>query len=136
MTTTTFTGLTNGGPTLTVVATNVAGSSVSSAPSNAVTPRGVPGAPTSVVATAGNASATITWVVPASDGGSPITGYTVTSNVGGFSATVDGSTLSTVIAGLTNGTSYRFRVVATNAIGNSALSAQSKAVKPGGRSPR
>ncbi len=89
-----------------------------------------PTAPLNPTATAGNASATITWVVPASDGGSPITGYTVTSNVGGFSATVDGSTLSTVIAGLTNGTSYRFRVVATNAIGHSALSAQSNAVKP------
>jgi hypothetical protein len=131
LTTTTFTGLTNGTTyTFTVVAKNVAGSGVPSAPSNAVTPRGVPGAPTNVVATAGNASATVTWAAPASNGGSLITGYTVTSSVGGFSATVDGSTLSTVITGLTNGTSYRFRVVATNAIGNGAKSALSNAVVP------
>ncbi len=36
-----------------------------------------PGAPTAVSATAGNASAAVSFTAPASDGGSPITGYTV-----------------------------------------------------------
>ena len=39
----------------------------------------VPGAPTGVSAVAGNASATVSFSAPASDGGSAITGYTVTA---------------------------------------------------------
>ena len=38
-----------------------------------------PGAPTAVAATAGNASAAVSFTAPTSDGGSPITGYTVTA---------------------------------------------------------
>jgi uncharacterized repeat protein (TIGR01451 family) len=41
---------------------------------------GPPGAPTGATATAGNAQATVTFTAPASNGGSAITGYTVTSN--------------------------------------------------------
>jgi CSLREA domain-containing protein len=129
--TTSFTGLTNGTTyTFTIRATNAAGSSAPSAPSNPVTPRAVPGAPTNVVAVAGNAQATVSWTPPASNGGSPITSYTVTSNVGGFSKLVDGSETNTVMTGLTNGTSYRFRVFATSAVGDGPVSALSNAVTP------
>jgi alpha-tubulin suppressor-like RCC1 family protein/Tol biopolymer transport system component len=132
-TSTSVTGLTNGTSyTFTVVATNAAGSSTPSAPSNAVTPRTVPGAPTNVVATAGNGQATVTWNPPASNGGSTITGYTVTSNVGASSVTVDGNTTTAVVTGLTNGTSYRFRVAATNVVGTGTPSAFSAAVVPAG----
>jgi hypothetical protein len=86
-----------------------------------------PDAPAEVSATAGNASAAVTWTAPISDGGSVITGYTVTSSPSGRSASTTGGTSATV-SGLTNGTSYTFTVVATNTVGNSGPSAGSTAV--------
>ncbi len=131
-TTTNITGLTNGVTySVTVAARNVVGIGPASSPVD-VTPAGVPGAPTGVTAIAGNGSASITWVPPASTGGSPITGYTVTSNVGGFSTTVSGSETSAVMNGLSNGVAYRFRVFATNVVGNGPASAYSVAVTPRG----
>ncbi len=131
-TSTNITGLTNGVTyAITVAARNVVGTGPASSPVD-VTPIGVPGAPTGVTAVAGNGSASITWTPPASTGGSPITGYTVTSNVGGFSITVGGSETSVLISGLTNGVAYRFRVFATNAVGNGPPSAYSIAVTPRG----
>jgi uncharacterized protein (TIGR02145 family) len=125
----TVTGLTNGTSyTFTVVATNTAGNSASSAASNAVTPVTVPGAPTIGSAVAGNAQASVSFTVPSTDGGSAITGYTVTSNPGAITRT--GSSSPIIVTGLTNGTSYTFTVVATNAVGNSAASAASNAVTP------
>ena len=126
------TGLTNGTAyTFTVVATNAVGNSVASAASTAVTPvapNTVPAAPTAVVATAGNASAGVAFVAPTNNGGSTITGYTVTSNPGNITAT--GTTSPINVTGLTNGTAYTFTVVATNAVGNSVASAASTAVTP------
>ncbi len=133
-TTTTISGLTNGTAyTFTVHATNTIGNSPESAPSNAVTPTApatVPGAPTNVVASAGNGQASVSWAAPVSNGGSAITGYTVTSTPGNITATVNGSTTTTTISGLTNGTAYTFTVHATNTIGNSPESAPSNAVTP------
>ena len=91
-------------------------------------PLTIPSAPTSVVATAGNASASVAFTAPASNGGSAITGYTVTSSPGGISATGPSSPIN--VTGLTNTTPYTFRVVATNAIGNSEASTASTAVTP------
>lgn len=125
----TVTGLTNGTAyTFTVVATNVNGNSLASAASNSITPSAGPGVPTIGTATKGNAQATVTFTAPASDGGSPITGYTVTSNPGGFTATGAASPLT--VTGLTNGTAYTFTVFATNANGNSAPSSASNSVTP------
>jgi uncharacterized protein (TIGR02145 family) len=81
-----------------------------------------------VVATAGNASASVAFVAPTNNGGSAITGYTVTSSPGGITAT--GTTSPINVTGLTNGTAYTFSVVATNAIGNSSPSTASSAVTP------
>ena len=88
----------------------------------------VPGAPTGVVATAGNASASVAFVAPTNNGGSVITGYTVTSNPGGI--TVSGGSSPINVTGLTNNTAYTFTVVATNAVGNSVPSAASLTVTP------
>jgi trimeric autotransporter adhesin len=122
-------GLTNGTAyTFTVKATNAAGSGAASAVSNSVIPATVPGAPTMGTATAGNAQATITFTAPATTGGSPITGYTVTSSPGGFTAT--GTSPPLKVTTLTNGTAYTFTVKSTNAFGASADSAVSNSVIP------
>jgi len=128
----TVTGLTNGTAyTFTVKALNDAGAGPSSLPSAAVTPNHtVPGAPSGVVATPGNKQATVSWTAPAEDGGNAITSYTVTSDPGGKTVTVDGSTTSADVTGLANGTAYTFTVKATNALGTSAASAPSNAVTP------
>lgn len=89
----------------------------------------VPDAPVIGNATAGDAQATVTFTAPANDGGSAITGYTVTSNPGGITGT--GTTSPVIVTGLTNLTAYTFTVVATNINGNSASSAGSNSVIPG-----
>jgi uncharacterized protein (TIGR02145 family) len=88
----------------------------------------VPGAPTIGSAVAGNAQASVSFTAPSITGGSAITGYTVTSNPGGVTGTGSGSPIT--VTGLTNGTSYTFTVVATNAVGNSAASSASNAATP------
>ena len=132
--TATVTGLTNGRSySLAVVATNSVGDSASSAAS-VVTPYGAPGAPTVGAATRGNASASVTWSAPASNGGAPITGYTVTAvapSAGTVVATtqVDGSQTSATVPGLVNGKSYALTVTANNGIAGPA-SARSNVVVP------
>jgi cellulose 1,4-beta-cellobiosidase len=125
-------GLTNGTSyTFTVQAINAFGTSAASAPSAAVTPAASPGAPTGVTATAGAGQATVTWTAPASNGGSPITGYSVSSSPWSMGCTVSGATAtSCVVSGLTGGTTYTFTVYAINAIGASPASAPSNAVTP------
>ena len=88
----------------------------------------VPGAPTSLVATAGNAQATVSFSAPTSDGGNAINSYTATSSPSGFTASGAASPLT--LTGLSNGTSYTFTVVATNALGNSVASLASVSVTP------
>ena len=132
-----ITGLANGTAyTFTVTATNAIGSGPASAPSAAVTPTGptVPAAPTGVSAVAGNATANVSWTAP-SNGGSPITAYTITPYVAAVAqtaTTIAGSppATSATITGLTNGTSYTFTVSAANAVGTGAASAPSAAVTP------
>ena len=94
-------------------------------------PATVPDPPTSVTAAAGAGSATVSWTPPADNGGIAITGYNVTSTPGNHTASTTGATTVT-LPGLTNGTSYRFSVTATNVIGTSAPSALSNAVIPFG----
>jgi hypothetical protein len=82
----------------------------------------VPGAPTGVTATAGSSSNSIIVTIGATNsGGSPITGYTVTSNPSGTTATGTASPLT--VSCPTSCSGYAFSAIATNAIGSGAPSA-------------
>ena len=94
-----------------------------------------PGAPTVGTATAGNGSATLTWTAPASNGGSAITGYQVrvVNNAGtqvGALRPAGATDTSLTVTGLTNGTTYRLQVAATNSAGTGENSGLSNAVTP------
>ena len=92
------------------------------------------GAPTAVKATPGNARATIRWTAPTNPSGSPVTSYTVTPFIGTTAQTsrVFTSTATTeVVTGLTNATTYTFRVAASTAHGIGPRSAPTAAITVG-----
>lgn len=99
-----------------------------------VTPRSIvataaPTAPTNVTAAPGNASALVQWIAPTQ----PVTNYTITPFIGTAPqtpTTVDGVTPFALVTGLTNGTTYTFKVRATNPLGTSPDSLPSNAVTP------
>jgi predicted phage tail protein len=86
--------------------------------------------------TAGNALAVVRWTAPASNGGSPILRYEVevlsaTKNTRvGSIRTASATASQLTVTGLTNGTAYRFRVRAVNAVGAGHQSATSPAATP------
>ncbi len=100
-------------------------------------PASVPGSPTNVTGVAGNSSVNLSWSAPSSDGGSPITSYRITPYIGANAQTpiVTGDDQTTRnITGLANGTTYTFRVAATNSVGTGADSVPSTPVTPPGYS--
>ncbi len=118
-----------------VTAFNAAGDSVST-PIVVGPALAAPGAPTIGSASPTNASAVVRWTPPVDAGGSAITGYTVrvvnattSAQVGALRPAAAGAT-SLSVTGLTNGTGYKFQVLATNALGSSPYSALSNSATP------
>ncbi|MGI6084144.1 MAG: fibronectin type III domain-containing protein [Acetivibrionales bacterium] len=125
-------GLTNGTTYyFAVKATNPGGDSPASNEVSTV-PRSVPGAPFDVTARAGDRKAIVRFTAPTDDGGSPITGYIVTSDPDNITAMGTDTTIT--VTGLTNRVTYTFTVQAINAVGYSIDSAASNAVIPYTRS--
>lgn len=124
-----FTGLSpNTTYTFTVTATNGDGTSAASEVSNSITTSAtVPDAPIIGTATkTGTTTATVAFGVPSSDGGYPITQYTVTSLPGSVTATGTSSPIN--VTGLASGTAYTFTVTATNQVGTSSPSQASNSI--------
>jgi hypothetical protein len=84
-----------------------------------------PNSPDSASATVSANSATITWQAPANDGGSPVTGYMVSSWPDSATVSVGGTTYSATLTGLSKPSSDTFTVTATNAVGTSDVAAWS-----------
>ena len=133
----TITGLSNGTAyTFEVLATNAVGTGVASSASASVVPSspfGTPDTPLDVTTSVGDGSITVRWTPPPANG-NWISRYTVVS----ASDPAIGCTYRTdtnwgdacTVSGLTNGTAYRFRVTATNAIGTSDPSSATPAAIP------
>lgn len=92
----------------------------------------VPDAPTSVSASAGDGQVDVTWTAPGSDGGDPITGYTVTCTDGANNYSAGGTVPPLSVTGLVNGTAYTCAVAAINSAGPGPASAPSNSVTPMG----
>jgi hypothetical protein len=110
--------------TFTAHATNAVGSGPESSPSNSVvpTPVGIPSPPVTPAATPNDQMAFVSFSPPFDSGGSPIASYTVTSQYGGITAT--GVSSPILVMGLTNGTTYTFKVTATNTAGGTSQPSQ------------
>ena len=114
-------GLTNGTPySVAIQSVNSDGTSASSK-SMVFVPRDVPSKPTIVNITSLTNQATV-YVQPGNNNGSAITSYSYSINNGSTFVSTGNANNSFTITGLTNGTTYSIKVIATNAAGNSVVS--------------
>lgn len=103
--------------TAATVITLLAGQSISDINANYPATATAPGPPVINSVIPWDGEATVNFDPPLSNGGSNITGYTVTTNPGNISTPGTASPIK--VTGLTNGTTYTFTVTATNTSGTS-----------------
>jgi hypothetical protein len=93
-----------------------------------------PGAPVITGVTPGSGQAVLTWTAPSS-GTASITDYVIqlSENSGTWATFNDGTgtTTNATVTGLSNGSTYRFRVAAVTSVGTGSYSSASSAVTPG-----
>jgi hypothetical protein len=90
-----------------------------------------PSAPLNLQATGGNGQVSLSWSAPSSNGGAPITGYTI------YKSTVQGQEIKSVTlpstsnsytdSSVTNGQAYYYTITATNTAGESSQSNEATA---------
>ena len=93
-------------------------------------PNSVPASPTSLTGIAYNESVRLTWMAPSFNGGVAVSDYVVEYAAASNSTVLNwtvfphaaSTTASITVTGLTNGTSYQFRVSAVNSIGRGPVS--------------
>ncbi len=119
------TGLTNGHTYYyQVAAVNVAGEGPRT-PVVSATPRTVPSAPALISATGGTGNVTLVWTAPASDGGSPVTKYSVYRGISAGSEMPlrdAGTSLNFVDSSVSPGVTYYYMLTAWNSQGESLRS--------------
>ncbi|MDD1756027.1 MAG: fibronectin type III domain-containing protein [Methanomassiliicoccales archaeon] len=124
-------GLTNGQAYYyKVTATNAIGESPLSNEASA-TPAAPPSAPRSLTASSGDAQVSLSWTAPSSNGGSPITNYSIyrslTSGSEVFLKKIS-NLLAYTDTGLTNGQIYFYLVTASNNASEGAVSNEASAI--------
>jgi subtilase family serine protease len=91
-----------------------------------------PAAPTLNSATAGNAQVSLAWTAPSSNGGATVTGYAVyrSTTPGGEGSSpywTLGNVTTWTDTNVTNGTTYSYKVAATNSVGTGGQSGEKSA---------
>jgi hypothetical protein len=116
-------GLANGTPVTFTVAAEEAGQTGDESTATApVVPAGLPGAPSALATRATFGGLRVSWTAPAADGGSPVSGYTVTAFRNGVAAATAQATGTSTLLRLRTGV-YVLEVSATNAVGTGPASA-------------
>ena len=109
-----------GGVTYDVVVTAKKDSFETAATSVPFLTQSIPDKPTVVSAVAGVKRVTLTWTAPTNTGGLKLSNYIITAT--GISTTASDTATSKVVDGLSDGTTYSFKIVAVNANGESSAS--------------
>jgi PKD repeat protein len=100
----------------------------------------VPGAPTGLTATGGSGQVSLSWTPPSSNGGENITSYKVYRGTSSGNETLLtsggcsglGAVTSCTDTGLTNGTTYYYKVTAVNGVGEGPQSNEASATPSSG----
>jgi titin len=120
-----------------VAALNTAGQGQFSDATVPVSPRSLPSAPSNVKALASDGAAQLTWSKPASEGSAPVTDYIIQSSLNnGVTWTILNDAVSpataATVTGLSNGSSYRFRVATVTTAGQGDWSSPTTSISPVG----